>query len=416
MNRRWALIVVAMALAGCTANAPGANVALPDSTRATSVAPLSRSGFIEADDVTLSADVSAVITAVTVDEGQSVKAGQVLVVLDDTLSQSQRAQAAAALDVAQANLTLIQSGPRPDAVAAAQADVARTQAEYLSALRTVTDTAALVANPPGLEIQVKQAETAVRLAEQSVQQASSEREAAQSVRDKIPAGAAERDLQEKKLNAAVARVDAAKAQYDGTVAVLDQLNRMRLYPAELVAKWHAAQSQVNIAAAQVESAKAALAAASAGSTPEQVAVAQADVDTSRANLELIDAQLAHFRITSPLDGIVTRKLARVGEVARVATPLLVVSNLSELKLVVYVPASQMSRISVGESVRVSVNAYPGESFSAAISKVASKAEFTPSNVQTKDDRAKLVFAVTLKLPNPGLRLKAGMPADAVFEP
>jgi HlyD family secretion protein len=74
----------------------------------------------------------------------------------------------------------------------------------------------------------------------------------------------------------------------------------------------------------------------------------------------------------------------------------------------------MGRIALGDAARVSVNAYPGTTFPATVTKIASKAEFTPSNVQTKEDRSKLVFAVTVSVPNPDQRLKAGMPADVVF--
>ncbi len=413
------LITVTVLLAGCQAQRPVAQdfsqLFQPRPTEQAAVQPLSGSGFLEAEDVTIAADVSAPIVSINADLGQAVQAGQPLVTLDDTLVQAQRAQAAATVDAAQAIVTQTLAGPRPDAVAAAQADLGRATAEYLGALQAVTDTAALVANPPGLATQIAQAETSVRLTEQGVQQANAEREQTKALRDQIPAGMAERDLQEQKLNAAEANVEAARSQYDGAVAVLEQLNHMRQFPADLVAKWHAAQSQAIIAAAKVNLAQAALAAARAMSTPEQIAMAQAGVETARANLALIDAQLTHYHVTSPISGVVTSKPAQVGEVARAAAPLLVVSNLSSLKLVVYIPAGQMGRITIGDSANVTTNAYPDEHFNATITRIAAKAEFTPSNVQTKDDRAKLVFAVTLTIPNPGLRLKAGMPADAAFD-
>ena len=407
------LVLLALGLTACQAGAPAPLQPLQPSPNV--VLPLSASGFLEADSVTLAAEVEAPIAAINAEQGQAVNAGQALVRLDDTLAQAQRAQAQAALAAAQAALTQTLAGPRPDAVTAAEADLARAQAGWLGSLQAVTDTAALVARPPGLDIQLAQAETQVKLAEQAVLQAKSVREATQAARDKIPAGYTERDIQEQQLLAAQANLEAANLQYDGAVATLEQLQRMRQFPADLVANWHAAQSQTAIAAGQVAAARAALARARAGATPEEVAQAQAEVQIAAANLALVDQQLAHYTVTTPIGGVVTGKLVLAGEVARAGAPLLVVSDLSTVKLVVYVPVTQMAGVAVGRSAMVTVDAYP-TGFQGTVTQIGAKAEFTPSNVQTKEDRSKLVFAVTVSVPNPQLRLKAGMPATATFAP
>ncbi len=376
---------------------------------------LSEAGFLEADDVTLSAEVQAQVVSIAADQGQAVNSGQVLVILDDTLARAQRAQAAAAVEAARAALTETLAGPRANAVAAAEADLERAQRTYLGALRAVTDTAMLVANPPGLDAQIAQAQAQVKLAEQAIQQARSDAQQAEALRDMYPAGMSQRDVQQRKLDAAQASLEAARAQYDGAVAALAQLQQMRQFPADLVANWHAAQSQALVAEAQVSATNASLQAAKAGATNEQVMAAQADVQTALAGLKLVDEQLIHYQISSPITGVVTSKLVQVGEVARAGTPLLIVTDLSQVKLVVYVSVGQMGRVAVGMPARVTVNAYPGEAFQGVVSKIGSKAEFTPSNVQTKEDRSKLVFAVTVRIPNPDLRLKAGMPADVTLE-
>ena len=111
---------------------------------------------------------------------------------------------------------------------------------------------------------------------------------------------------------------------------------------------------------------------------------------------------------------VTRKLAQAGEVARAGTPLLIVSDLSRLKLKLYVPVTQIGRVDLGQAVDVAVSAYPGERFAGTVTQIASEAEFTPSTVQTAEERQGLVFAVTVEAANPDGKLKGGMPADAVF--
>ncbi len=418
MRKRKNILLLLMLLGtllGCKAGLP---LVLPGNATPNSAesgnAVLSAAGFLEANQVTVSAEVQAPVLSISADQGQSVHDGQVLITLDDTLAQTQRAQAVAALQVAQTVLTQTLTGPRVNAVAAAQSGLERSHRAYLGALRAVTDTAALVANPPGLDAQIAQVQTQVALAEQAIQQARSDAQQAQALRDMNPAGTSGRDVQQFKLDAAQANLAAAKAQYDGAVEALTQLLHMRQFPAELVANWHAAQSQALVAAAQVSVANATLLTEEAGATKEQVMVSQADVQIAQANLALIDEQMSHYQIHSPLTGVVTSKLVQVGEVAKAGAPLLVVTDLSHVKLVVYMPVAEIGRVTVGMPARVTVNAYPGQVFDGVISTIGSKAEFTPSNVQTKEDRSKLVFAVTVRIPNPDLRLKAGMPADVTL--
>jgi HlyD family secretion protein len=406
------LICLSIALAGCQAN-PLAS-ATPAASDATAPASLSASGFLEAENVTLASEVEAPIVSIGVELGQTVQKDQVVITLDDTLAQAQRAQAEAALDVTQAALTQTLAGPRANAVAAAEASLVQAQAQYTGTLRAVSDATAIVANPPGLDTQIAQAEAQVKLAEQAIQQAKSEEAPAETLRDAYPPNWPERDLYQRKMDAANASLDAAKNQYDGAVAALEQLRAMRKNPVDLLAQLHTAQSQAIVASAQVSVTQASLALTRAGATTEDVAIAQADVQTAQANLALIDEQLKHYQISAPISGVVTSKPALAGEVAVAGQPLLVVSDLSQVKLVVYIPVTQMGLVKVGTQARVTVNAYPNETFQGAVTKIGSKAEYTPSNVQSKDDRSKLVFAVTITIPNTDMRLKAGMPADVTL--
>src|SRR5512139_3013681 len=155
-----------LSLASCQ-SAP----ALPGVATPTPVTELALSGYLEATDVNVVPEVGAQILDLSVEEGDQVKAGQVVARLDDLLLQAQRQQAAAALLAAQAALTETLAGPRPEAVAAAEADVKRAQAGLLGARQAVTDTRNMLARPPGLAAQITEADTAVKLAEQEVQRA-----------------------------------------------------------------------------------------------------------------------------------------------------------------------------------------------------------------------------------------------------
>jgi multidrug resistance efflux pump len=91
-----------------------------------------------------------------------------------------------------------------------------------------------------------------------------------------------------------------------------------------------------------------------------------------------------------------------------------VANLDEVTLTVYVPEGQLGKVQIGQPVSVTVDAYPGRTFDGAVAHIASQAEFTPKNVQTREERVSMVFAVKVALANPDHALKPGMPADAVL--
>jgi HlyD family secretion protein len=91
-----------------------------------------------------------------------------------------------------------------------------------------------------------------------------------------------------------------------------------------------------------------------------------------------------------------------------------VADLSEVRLKVFVPETQIGLVKLGQKVQVTVDSYPGQIFEGEVSYISPRAEFTPKNVQTKEERVNTVFAVKVSIPNPEMHLKPGMPADAVI--
>lgn len=135
---------------------------------------------------------------------------------------------------------------------------------------------------------------------------------------------------------------------------------------------------------------------------------------SLAERQLLELQLDKMSIRSPMDGIVARRSLRTGEVASPGSTIMVVSNLDQVELTLYVPEREIGRVKPGQRAEVKVDSFPKESFPGLVTFIATRAEFTPRNVQTQQDRLSLVFAVKVRIPNPDLRLKPGMPADAVI--
>jgi multidrug resistance efflux pump len=377
---------------------------------------ITASGFIEGKEILISSEVSGRVAELRVGEGDPVEPGQLLVVLDDALLQTERSEAAAAASAAAANLAQVEAGPRPAELTAAQAALHQAEAERDGALDTVENAEEALENPQELNAQIVEAETQVALAEQELEMAEADLNETEILYSVYAdqGGDAERtwSLQ---VDAAWAAIDAAQARLDGARRYLNTLYATRQNPLTKAADLHRAETEAAVAEATVEQARAALDELRAGPTEEEVTVAQAQLHQAEAALALIDARLAQLRITSPMTGLVSSRSIHQGETASAGSTLLTLVNLDQVTLVVYIPADQIGRVQVGQPVEVTVDSFPDRIFEGEVTTIAREAEFTPRNVQTQEERVNLVFAVQVTIPNPDHLLKPGMPADAVIQ-
>ena len=138
-----------------------------------------------------------------------------------------------------------------------------------------------------------------------------------------------------------------------------------------------------------------------------------DVAASDARVAQIAERIAKSRITAPFAGTVLATYARAGEFVQPGQPLFRLASLDTLTLRAYVTEPQLAQIKLGQRVQVTVDRGAGERLAmpGTVSWIASKAEFTPTPVQTRDERTDLVYAVKILVPNRGGTLKIGMPAD-----
>ncbi|MBN1135402.1 MAG: efflux RND transporter periplasmic adaptor subunit [Anaerolineae bacterium] len=206
----------------------------------------------------------------------------------------------------------------------------------------------------------------------------------------------------------------AQAGQQGAASYLAALSAQRANPLTLQAQADNAESQYRIASTAVVVAQAQVDGMKMGATPQQIAAAEAQVAMARAALEALKVQLTKLTLKAPLTGLVLERPVHVGEIALPGAPLLTVANLDNLTLTLYVPESELGKIRLGEIVSVTVDAYPGRLFTGTITTIAGEAEFTPKNVQTREERVSMVFAVKVRLTNRDHALKPGMPADAVI--
>ena len=126
-------------------------------------------------------------------------------------------------------------------------------------------------------------------------------------------------------------------------------------------------------------------------------------------------QLSKTKIVAASDGVVTRRAVNPGEIAAIGTTLLTVNQLDPVTLTIYVPETRLGDIHLGSQLGVQIDSFPGKTFIGNVIFISDQAEFTPRNVQSKEERVNTVFAVKLQIPNPNSELKPGMPADASLQ-
>jgi multidrug resistance efflux pump len=230
------------------------------------------------------------------------------------------------------------------------------------------------------------------------------------------------------------QVDAAQDAYDALTSGVDSphlsaaWNEVQRAQSELAAtavigpgntgdslSVEALLDQVEAARAARDLAVANLASVKDGTRKEQIDAALAQVDVAQAQVDAFAVQLDKLTITAPSDGVAMARSVEPGEVVMPGAVLFEIGRLNTLELTVYVPEGQLGRVTPGQRVNVKVDTYPDRGFSGTVLRLADEAEFTPTNVQTKEDRTRLVYAVVIQLDNPDLSLKPGMMADVEFK-
>jgi len=414
-------------------------VAQVTSTQAGPAGPLVASGFIGADEILISTEVSGRIQALFAEEGHSVSAGQVLAQLDTTVLDAQIQQAEAALRGVEAKLAEVKAAALPQEVAVAEAAVAIAEEGVASAEKAVEMAQGNVAAAQAT-LQVAQAELArlragpdsyeVALAEAQLELAQQRLPVAWAVRDstggseqrgEVPRGSYEAakaavaqaeiqvriiqlQLEDLKAGACPEDLEAAQAAVEAAQAGVDAAESQVME----------AQQQLEAARARLREAQARLRLVKAGATSEEIAMAQAQVSDAQAGLQILKIQRNKMTLHAPRDGLVLERTINMGEMALPGSILFRLANLDQVKLSVYVPEGELGRVQLGQIVAVTVDSFPERVFQGQVVHISSRAEFTPRNIQTREQRASQVFAVKIELPNSDHALKPGMPADAAF--
>ncbi len=228
---------------------------------------------------------------------------------------------------------------------------------------------------------------------------------AQAQLDLLRAGSREEDTQR-----AREQVREARAVQDAADADLERVRRVFERQSATRKQMDDARTGAERAAAVRAAAEQNLSRMLKGSRPEEIRAAEAAVELAKARLAAAEKSIADCTVLAPLDGVVTTKSREVGEWVGSGGVLLTISRMDEVWLSVYIPEPRLAGVTLGQAAQVRPDGLD-RVLTGTVTYVSSEAEFTPRNVQTADERAKLVYRVKITLANPDGTLKPGMPAD-----
>jgi len=350
------------------------------------------SGNIELTQVDIAFKTAGRLIKRAVNEGDTVQKGMVIARLDQDQLIRQRETAQASLETAQAQLAEAQSALKWQRQTM-QADMQLRNADLSAA-----------------ESQLLQLKNGSR--PQEIQESTAAVSAAQSQYDQAKKDWERAQTLYKNDDISTAQYDQFRARFEGAEANLKQV------------KEHSALVQagprsetIESAAAQVDRARASLKIGAANSIEttrreQEIAARRSDIDRARAQLALIDSQLADTIAVSPISGVVLVKTTDVGEVLGPGTSVVTVGDIDHPWLRAYIKEQDLGRVKLGARAQVTTDSFPGKIYEGRITFISSEAEFTPKQIQTTDERVKLVYRIKIDIDNPRHELKSNMPADA----
>ncbi|MEO8596130.1 MAG: efflux RND transporter periplasmic adaptor subunit [Candidatus Solibacter sp.] len=385
MSKRILIVVVLLAAAGAAVWAFRGMGKPPDNR-------LLISGNIELNEVTIAFKTAGLLAERTVDEGDSVTKGQVIGRLDRAQLLAQRDRELAGLAASESQLAQAQTAVEFQR-ASLSADIETRHAEVSSA-----------------EARLEELKNGARPQEKmdahaAVEAAASEAARAQSDWDRAQTLYKNDDISR-------AQYDQFRSRYESTQAALKQARER-----EGLVLAGPRVEQVTAQASQVARARGSVKLAEANQLElkrreQELTTRRAEIARSRASIAMIDQQLGDTAAVTPVDGVVLVKSADPGEILAPGSAVVTVGDIDHPWLRGYINETDLGKVKIGSKVKVTTDSFPGKVYNGRITFISSQAEFTPKQIQTQQERVKLVYRVKVGVENPGRELKSNMPADA----
>ncbi len=353
---------------------------------------LSVSGNLELTQVDISFKVPGKLIQLNVDEGTYVKKGMVIARIDKDQVESQRNRDEASFRNSQSQYEQMETSVQWQR-RTLESDVALRTAELRASEARL---AALVAGSRPQEVQESRA---------AVADAKAQHDQAQADWDRAQDLFKNDDISKQQY-------DQYRMRLDSTGAALRQSDERLGLVVEGPRK-----EDIDAARADVVRAQAALQASEANQfelkrREQDVMAHRADVSRARAQVAITDTQINDTVVTAPIDGVVLVKSAEVGEVLAAGTTVVTIGDIDHPWLRAYINETDLGRVKHDQSAMLTTDSYPGKTYPGRISFIASEAEFTPKQIQTHEERVKLVYRIKIDVDNRSHDLKSNMPVDA----
>ena len=386
MKKRIIVIAVVLILAGVAAVYAFHGFGRSDDGR------IRVSGNIELTEINIAFKTAGRLIERNVDEGDNVKKGQILARLDRDQLVAERAREVAALQAAETQVAQAETSIQWQRASLA-ADVEQKRADLSS-----NESKLLELKNGSRPQEIQEAKAGVEGAQAEYDRAKRDWDRAQTLFKNDDISAEQYDQYRNRWQSAEASLKQAKERDSLMVA-------------------GTRVEQVEAQAATVQRTRGALKMAEANALElkrreQELMTRHADIDQEKASIALIDSQLADTIAVCPVDGVVLVKAADPGEVLAPGTSVVTVGDIDHPWLRGYIDEKDLGRVKIGSKARVTTDSYAGKAYDGRVSFIASEAEFTPKQIQTQQERVKLVYRIKIDVANPGRELKSNMPADA----
>lgn len=350
------------------------------------------SGNLELKQYEISFKTAGRLVELTTDEGAPVKKGALLARIDPQQVEQTRDREQAAVRVAETQLA--QTGAAVEyQKAASEGEIALRRAEVAQA-----------------QAVLRQLESGSRPQEKRSSQA-----AVEDLRVQLKMASADWERAQKLYkndDISTAQYEQWRTRQESLTAALRQAEQRQAIVEEGPRVEEIEAARANVARAQAALRLAEASRISIRQREQEALTRRAEIERARLNVQVIETQLSDTRVVAPADGVVMVKSTELGDVVAAGTSLLTIGDLDHPWLRGYVSETQLGRVKLGQRVKITTDSYPGKIYEGRVSFIAPEAEFTPKQIQTKEERVKLVYRIKVDVNNTARELKANMPVDA----
>ncbi|WP_458412592.1 HlyD family secretion protein [Schinkia sp. CFF1] len=359
------------------------------------------SGTIEGEEIPILAEVNGPVRHILVDEGDVVKKGQVLAQIDDRLIHAQVKEAHAGVQAAQAALNEVRAGTRNQEIEKTLSMLEQNDAKIGSVNVQISKLTDLLQQRKANINQIKTQLASAKETELFYQDQLKKQE-------KLNKSGAASDNEVKQAREQLNKASAAVSQIEAQLVEAESMYEMAKKDQGTY------ENQIKELEANNKMQQAQLSLQEEGATKNSILKLVGQLDQAKAKEEQIQIQLEKTKVVAPEDSVILRRNISAGEVVAANFQMFTLLDGEERKVKVYIPEAKLSDVELGGAAEIKVDAYPNKAFKGKITFISNQAEFTPKNIQTPEERTKMVFEVVVE-PTEGIQqLKPGMPADIRF--